>query len=209
MYWQEQSKKKHDELEYKVEGLENMLDECSKINEKNRNSLEEYNRLLAELNRLLLNVFYVYDYNSQDEVWGTGFTILYGGKIYFITAGHLVDGKRGYHSSLGFKQNFTNHWYYPKLVCYDHKPGNDFAVFKDNLFNTGFLIEKENTTGYVLGNLTLGQNIIKSEGRESSLGESGSPVINTEGKVMSLRVTTNSDTDIDRVIEKIEATNKE
>lgn len=193
------------ELKLQILYLENQLDDVNVINERNTENLVDYNRLLSNLNQLLLNVFYVYDHKGSQQVWGTGFTMEHNSQIYFITAGHLVKGNQGDHPRLIFKQNFTNNCYYPKLLYYDHQTGSDFAVFECRLINYGFVPQKENSIGYILGNLTLNYNIIKSELETARRGESGSPVVNLKGEVTALRTTTHSNTDIDKVLEALDS----
>ncbi|MDZ7836688.1 MAG: hypothetical protein U5N58_01410 [Actinomycetota bacterium] len=58
-----------------------------------------------------------------------------------------------------------------KVAYYDHQTGSDFAVFECRLINYGFVPQKENSVGYILANLTLNYNIIKSELETARRGE--------------------------------------
>ncbi len=184
------------EQEKQIYDLENKLDKSLK-NE------EEIQAIIKNLNKLVKNVFYVYGFNGSQEVFGTGFTITYKGKSYFVTAGHIVDGNCGYHNRLGFKQNLTKDWHYPKILCYKNDYKNDYAIFEGRGIYTSFEVDTGDSAGYIMGNLELNDNIIKSSYSSIALGESGSPIINNSGKVTAFRITAWKNTDIDKIIEAI------
>lgn len=165
---------------------------------------EECQAIIKNFNNLVKNLFYVYGFNGSQEVFGTGFSIIYENTPYFITAGHIVDGKCGYHERLGFKQNLTRNWYYPKLLYYSNKNGNDLAIFEGRNIYAGFEIDTRDSAGFIMGNLELGENIIKSSHESIVLGESGSPVINKQGRVTGFRITAWENTDIDKVVEVLD-----
>ena len=154
-----------------------------------------YQNLTANLNNLLKNVYYVYGEGSETWVAGTGFSMVYKDKFYLITAGHIVDSEWGVHKNLRFKANFSNKWIYPKLIAYnkDSMAGNDYAIFYSDKVKSGLELDFENDDSeFIIGCEKLSINIIKDCNTINIVGESGSPIVDTEGEVTGISTTNNS-----------------
>jgi len=157
--------------------------------------------LIDNLNYLLSNVYYVYGKNEYSdhytESWGTGFSLEYNDNYYLITAGHIVENEIDYFPDLGFK-NKDDEWIYPELLIFENgfDISKDYAVFYSDEINNGFIPNEEFTyPAFILGHggeLEEGKyNIIKPKEEnimdmDISIGESGSPIINTDGEVLSI-----------------------
>ena len=188
------------------------VEDTAKINELQKQladsqvETEKYQDLIANLNDLLKNVYYVYQKKSDgSSVWGTGFSLKYNDKYWLITAGHAIENEYGIFKNLGFEIN--DKWIYPKLLTYenDYNNRNDYAIFYSDKINNGFAIDNENDNPeYILGTKTL--NIIKSFNINGIEGESGSPIIDYEGEIIGIDTTDliSYYTDIDLVLEAID-----
>ncbi|MCL4378806.1 MAG: hypothetical protein M1409_10620 [Actinobacteria bacterium] len=181
----------------RIEELEEQLNQSQE-------EIEKYQKLIANLNELLKNVYYGYASNSKWILDGfTAFSMEHKGKYYLITAGHCVENSEvGKMTSFKFKANFSDKWIYPKLLDYenDFQYGKDYAIFYTDKIDSGL-----NTGEYELPMFVLGYgklNIIKDGTSSSIPGESGSPVININGEVIGIM--TGSVTNINNVLEAID-----
>lgn len=128
----------------------------------------------------------------------------YNGKYYLITAGHAVENEYGKFKNFKFKANFSNTWIYPKLLAYENDFFNnrDYAIFYSDKIKSGLDFK----TGsfypeYILGNSKI--NILKKYNRLTLIpGDSGSPVIDLDGKVLG--IATGNFVDIKIVLNKID-----
>jgi len=195
------------ELKEEVNTLENGLD----LTEE---ELIKYKNLINNLNELLSNIYIGY---AENENWKseefTAFSLKYGDKIFLITAGHCVHYNlegldTGLYTTIKFKQNKGN-WIYPKLLTYENDFNNnrDYAILYSDKLNNGLDFDKNNDLPlYILGNLN--SNIIKAHLRFGIEGDSGSPIIDEDCKVVGLR--TGGDfkyTSINIIIEAIDNLN--
>lgn len=182
------------------------VEDTAKINELNA-ELAQYKHLIASLNELLENVYYVYQKKSDgSSSWGTGFSLKYKSKFYLITAGHAVNGEYGIFKNLGFEDN-NGKWIYPKLLDFnnDYINRNDYAIFYSDKILDGLNIDNENDNPeFIIGNEKF--NTIKDIGKINIAGESGSPIIDIEGEIIGILTTDiySYYTDIDLVIEAID-----
>lgn len=161
----------------------------------NEESAAKYQNLTVDLNDLLKNVYYVYGEGNGTWVASTGFSMEYNDKFYLLTAGHIVDSEWGIHENLRFKANFSNKWIYPKLMAYnnDHMNGNDYAIFYSNKIRSGLKLDFENDDSeFIIGCEKLNLNIIKDSNTINIVGESGSPIIDSDGEVTGISTTNNS-----------------
>lgn len=166
-----------------------IIEDTDKI-EQLEKEIEDYENLVNNLNKLLSNVYYVYQKKSDgSSVWGTGFSIGYKDKFYLITAGHAVKGEYGYFPNLGFRANFSNEWIYPELLTYNYNNRNvkDYAIFYSDKVNSGFKVDNdEDKEGFVLGSVYLNLNTIRIFKGASRIGESGSPIIDFDKEIIGI-----------------------
>ena len=151
---------------------------------------KQYRGLIANLNDLLKNVYYVYGEGGGTFVYGTGFSIEYKDKFYLITAGHIVDGEWGIHKNLRFKANFTDNWVYPKLLNYKvTETIPDYAIYYSDKIDDGLNIDfEDDSSQIILGNTNKNLNIIRENSNTGIDGECGSPVVDLEGEVTGIFV---------------------
>ena len=178
-------KEDNNNLKIEVNTLENDLT-------LNNEEVDKYKDLIGDLNNLLSNIYYVYGEGNGTYVFGTGFSIEYGGKYYLCTAGHIVDGEWGIHKNLGFK-DMDDKWIYPKLLTYEVTGiTSDYAIYYSDKINNGLKVDLNNTEP----DYRLGINKSIQENNNWGIdGECGSPVINLDGAVMGIHVGYLSDID--------------
>jgi len=97
------------------------------------------------------------------------------------------------------------------LIAYDIDSiaGNDYAIFYSDKVKSGLELDFENDdSAFVIGCEKLNINIIKDSDTSNIVGESGSPIIDTEGEVTGVSTTNNSlyYTDISNVELEIDKT---
>lgn len=173
--------------------------------------LKQYQALLSEVNSLLENV---YKGNAKNSNWTadefTAFSLEYKDKFYLITAGHCVHYKyagtdTGVFTNFSFKANFSDKIIYPKLLKYENDFVNnrDYAILYSDKIKDGLDFDLIQTSPeYILGNEN--DNVLKEFSLYNLLdGESGSPVIDIDGQVIS--IATGNFVDIDLVIEAIDS----
>lgn len=170
-----------------IENLEKKIAELEKEPKKLK-------ALLANINRLLQNV---YIGSSAKEGFGytfTAFSIEYEGRYYIITAGHCVSDNYANEGTFKFKANFSENWIYPELINYKSEFWrlNDFAVFYSDDIKAGLKVyngqASQDNENYVLGSLDKGLSVFRKLGSSSKRGESGSPVINKNMEVVGIYV---------------------
>jgi len=165
--------------------------------------VQQYQNLIANLNDLLKNIYYVYGEGGGTWVEGIGFALEYKNKFYLITAGHAVDGEWGIHKNLGFK-SIDNEWIYPKLLTYevtDTVP--DYAIYYSDKIDNGLEYDLNNSEP----DYRLGINKLIQENNNWGVdGECGSPIIDLDGEVIGIHVGYLSD--IDNVLEAIDSLEK-
>ena len=169
------------EYNFKLEELEvsnqNIVDKNKEIENLNRQSddltldlilsekeIEKYEKLIANLNSLLENVYYVYGESNGTYVCGTGFSLEYKNKIYLITAGHAVEDRDRRYYNHRFKANFSDVWIYPKLLAYDNDYlyYNDYAIFYSKEIKEGLKIDYDNDySRFLLGTINNDLNVIR------------------------------------------------
>ena len=174
-----------------------LINENSNLEEElnlTEEQLEKYQNLVNNLNSLLENVYYGYASNSNWVSDGfTAFSMEYEGKTYLVTAGHCVhyvDDKidTGVYTYFKFKANFSDEFIYPELIAYDKN--KEYAVFISDKINKGLAIDNENqylksSECFILGNEDVGLNIFRPNSSKKQ-GESGSPIISQNGKVVGI-----------------------
>lgn len=194
-----------------INPLEEKLDKLKADYEDLTEKNIKYNNLIDNLNILLSNTYYGYASNGNWIIDGfTAFNLKYNNNYYLITAGHCVENENGKFSNFKFKANFSDEWIYPELLTYkyeydDDKPtlNVDYAIFYSDYINNGFTPEINRTyPEFVLGNGKF--NIIRNAGIAIP-GESGSPIINLDGKVIGM--VSAPFTDIDIILQAIDNIN--
>lgn len=193
-----EAKQDRTELENENKSLQSDIDNLE-------NEVEKYQKLLENLNSLLQNVYYVYQEKSDgSSVWGTGFSLQYGNRIFLVTAGHAVRGEYGLFENLEFRANFSDEWLFPELLVYENDFYNnrDYAIFYSDKITSGLYFDLNNSyPKYILGNGD--NNIFKGFDAYNLIeGESGSPLIDIDGEVIG--IVTGNIVDIDLVLEAID-----
>ncbi len=138
----------------------------------------DYKTLIPALDELRKCVYYV----SGEGGSGTGFSLIYEGKTYLVTAGHVIDGEWGYHPNLGFR-DYQGNWIYPKLLRHDNQSGigKDYAIFEATMEN---YLQADNNND--TGRFRITTEKIVDCRNQSIPGESGSPIIDNDGEVVGI-----------------------
>lgn len=159
--------------------------------------IKKYEYLLDNFNDILTKTVYygtAYDENSEPEHSFTAFSLFYKDKFYLITAGHSVEFEGLRFENFKFKSNYRDIWLTPELLYYisDFKNNNDFAIFQDDLVLNGlYPAESDMRPEFVIGNTERNLNILKKyneEGFFAVYGESGSPVLNDQCRVVGVLI---------------------
>jgi hypothetical protein len=177
-------------LETRSAILQKKIIETEAINEIKNNQIEKYEILFDNFNLLYSTVFYGNAFSSadQEESFFTGFSMFYKEKFYIISAGHCVSYSGVEYNNFRFKANNSEHWFSPELLYFenDDKNNKDFSIFYYDLNRLGLMIETEDMEPeFVLGNSKSNINILK-EFDCSLLGESGSPILSQNCKLVGV-----------------------
>lgn len=172
-------------IETQIVEVENTekIDELEKQLQDKDKQIQSYQDLLGNINELLNNVYKIEASNDGYITGGTGFSIEYNGKYYLITAGHVIDNEYGLFKNAGFKVN--GNWVYPKLVAYDTGVSGDYAIFYSDKVKQGFQINTGDSEGIIYLNFN---KKIKNMYEMAEDGDSGSPVINSSGEAVGIRI---------------------
>jgi hypothetical protein len=160
--------------------------------------IKQYKDLISNLNELLGCVGHIEGTNSNYKNEGTAFSIEYQDKYYIISAGHLVENEYGKFSNFKYKGIIS-----VDLLKYesDFNLNKDYAIFYSDKIKQGLDYNLENAdTRFILGYNDLIQILDYSALKE---GQSGSPIININGKVVG--IATGFRTDIDKVIQALDS----
>lgn len=179
-------------LNAEISGLKKRIEEFDYDQEiaTCKSELEDLKSLLDNLNDLLANV-YIGTTEPEMNYSFTAFSIQHDGRSYIITAGHCVNDNLGQDARFKFKANFSDSWIYPELIGYKAASWDldDYAVFYSDEISGGLEIGGElPTKNYLLGSIDKGLSMFRYIGDSSIRGESGSPVINIEGKAVGIYV---------------------
>jgi hypothetical protein len=183
------SEKEIEDLKIKITRLQDRVDT---LNEE----LSGKDTLTGNLNLLLSTVYFG---SAVSEADGhrknfTAFTMHYRDKYYLITAGHCIKYDNVIYTDFKFKSN-EGQWVYPELLYYeaDYNNCRDFAIFTSPYLRKGLIIENEDREpAYVLGNIERKLNLFK-EFSSSIEGESGSPVLSKNCRLVGIVIKNNSD----------------
>ncbi len=164
-----------------VETVIETVEDTEKIAELEE-EISDYKELILNLDELRKCVYYVYGDNGSTWVEGTGFSLLYEGKTYLVTAGHIIDGEWGIHKNLGFR-DYRGNWIYPKLLRHDNQSGigKDYAIFEATMEN---YLQADNNND--TGRFRITTEKIVDCRNQSIPGESGSPIIDNDGEVVGI-----------------------
>jgi hypothetical protein len=164
--------------------------------------------LTNNLNLLLSTVYFGSAVSETDGKHKnfTAFTMYYKDEFYLITAGHCIEYDDIRYTDFKFKSNEGRH-VYPELIYYeaDYNNNRDFAIFTSPLIRKGLIIEEEDKEpAYILGNIERKLNLFK-EFSSSREGESGSPVLSKNCRLLGIIIKDNSDyTPIEAVTRSID-----
>jgi len=172
----------------------------------------KYENIIPNLDESINNVYFGIAIDKFYIVKFTAFSIEYENKYYLITAKHSIINKDKIIKNIRFKSNSGSAWIYPELLyCKDNFSNNDdLAIFYSDKINNGFKIDTENDKpNYVLGNKYLNINIIRNFNIKTKKGESGSPIIDSDGEVMGIIINTDNRfyTPINSVVQAIDNLN--
>jgi len=175
--------------------------------------LKKYKYLLDNLNEISLRTIYYGKADTEigeSEHFFTAFSLFYKEKFYLITAGHSIELGKEKYKNFEFKPNNKELWLTPELLYYknDIDNNNDFAIFKDDLIENGLYPATDDLKPeFVFGNTTRRVNLVKAYDEDISAvsGESGSPVLNSECKVIGVLIKNKGEyTEIAKVLTVLE-----
>lgn len=178
-----------------------------------REDIKKYEYLLDNFNNILLKTIFYGRAESEKGETGhsfTAFSLFYKEKFYLITAGHGVELGGVKFKNFKFKPNFGDIWLTPELLYYENdlKNNNDFAIFQDDFILKGLYPAEDNLEPeFIVGNTSRNANIIKEYDEDISAvyGESGSPVLNSECRVVGVLIKNKGEyTDIAKVLIALE-----
>lgn len=192
-----------------IEYLEVEVEQINKDNQEKERAVNGYEILTYNLNTMLSTIFYGSAVPSEGkgrEKNFTAFSMYYNDNFYLITAGHCIEFDGINYTDFKFKSNSSNIWLYPELLYYenDYQNNRDFAIFYHRNLRSGLMVAKDNyEPKYVLGNTESKISLIK-EFSAAEEGESGSPILNAECRLVGVVIKSNSEyTPIEIIIEKI------
>lgn len=186
--------------------------EASAIIAEDKSMIKKYEYLLDNYTLISLNtIFYgSADYKGKENARKfTAFSLYYKDEFYIITAGHSIDFDDMKFENFRIKKQNKDSWIYPELLYYnnDFEGNNDFAIFRhENITKGLFPATDDINPEFILGN-----SIIKiyNDSTKAAYGESGSPVVNSECRVVGVLIkNTGEYTDIQNVLNAIDALNK-
>ncbi len=157
--------------------------------------IKEFDIIIKNFNLLLSTVYYG-TAKSVDEGKNKNFTafgMMYKEEYYLITAGHCIKYDGIEYINFGFKSNFSGLWVFPELIDYnnDSANNNDYAIFKHSAISRGLIVDEiDKEPVYVLGNINRKINIFKKF-NDAVEGESGSPILNSGGKLVGITIKNN------------------
>ncbi len=162
---------------------------------KNR-QIKEFGIITKNLNLLLTTVYYgtadpVEDQDRKKNF--TAFGMIYKDEYYLITAGHCIEYDGIKYTNFKFKSNLNGSWVHPELVDFNNDSANnkDYAIFKHKRISRGLIVGENNIEpAYVLGNINRKLNIFK-DFNDAVEGESGSPILNSSGKLIGILIKSN------------------
>ena len=179
-----------------------------------KDDLKKYNYLLDNFNNILLKTIYYGTAESATEESShhafTAFSLFYEENFYLITAGHSIEMDGIKYINFKFKPNYKDIWIMPELFYFENdiENNNDFAVFKDDFIAKGlYPAENDLEPQFILGNTSRNTNILKEydEDVTASYGESGSPVLNSECRVVGVLIKSKGEyTELSKVINAIQ-----
>lgn len=182
--------------------------EASAIIAENKGRIKKYEYLLDNYTLISLNtIFYgSADYKGKEDARKfTAFSLYYKDKFYIITAGHSIDFDDMKFENFRIKKQNKDSWIYPELLYYnnDFEGNNDFAILRHESITKGlFPATDDINPEFILGSSVI--KIFDSDAR-AAYGESGSPVINSECKVVGVLIkSTGEYTDIKNVLNAID-----
>lgn len=170
-----------------------------------KESLDEKNDIIKKTDILINNFNAIQStiyFGSAKPVNGgpeknfTAFTIFYNKKFYLITAGHCIEYEGIKYTDFRFMANNSHIEIVPELLDFDNDYENniDFAIFYSRLVGTGLYTDIQNNNPlYIFGNTERKLNFLRKFNIEKAKeGESGSPVLNSECKVVGLVINNNN-----------------
>lgn len=178
-----------------------------------RDELKKYKYLLDNFNSILLKTIYYGTAESESGGSGhsfTAFSLFYKEKFYLITAGHSIEMDGVKYKNFKFKPNYRDIWLTPELLYYenDTEKNNDFAIFQDDFILRGlYSADKNLKPEFIVGNTSRNANIIKEYDEDvfAVYGESGSPVLNSECRVVGVLTKNDGEyTEIEKVLIALE-----
>lgn len=193
-------------IETVVETVKVTVEDTDRI-EQLESEIRQYRELIANLDGYLS---YVYEIKCTDAIGGTGngtaFSIEYNDEIYIISAGHLVENENGMFSD--FRIQVDDKWIYLKLLDYnnDYPNKEDYAIFANKEIKYGFSVDLDNDKSLFI----IGSNKTISDCKKITVkGESGSPIIDTDGEITRVVITDTYaySTNINIVLEAIDNLN--
>lgn len=188
------------------------INDLKKNNEEKNKKINESEYFLKNINVIETTIYFT----TADPLIGeikenfTSFSIFYESKFYLITAGHCIEENGYKYTNFKFQSNNSNNWINAELLYYenDSEHNKDYAIFYSSLVKSGLYPDIQNQIPfYIFGNTIKKLNFISKYNMMSSKkGESGSPVLNSDCKVIGIIIKdNNSYTPINLVINSIKS----
>lgn len=160
--------------------------------------IQQYNTLVNNLNLLLSTVYFgrAESENGQDKQNFTAFSMQYKDRYYLITAGHCIEFEDRVYTDFMFKPNYSEIWIKPRLIAYsnDHANNRDFAVFYSGRVRKGLIVDQDDREPkYVLGAYGRRENLLKEFDGNFVQGESGSPILSKNSKLVGITIKSNTE----------------
>jgi len=186
------------QAKHEIENLNLDIAGLQQETEQQKEDLDNNEILIGNLNKLLRTVYYGSSVPVVDggiEKNFTAFTMYYNENYYLITAGHCIEQDGVKYTGFRFKSNESNFWITPDLLYYesDYENNRDFAIFNYEHVSISLLTdENDKEPKYVLGNMERNINYFK-EFNTAFEGESGSPILSKNCKLVGIVIKNNSD----------------